>query len=327
MKMKYILASVAFTLSTAGAVAQEVKTDTLSTFLNPDKITIIETEKGSVIEVAQRDTVWRGVIDNKNEKPGNLSFRDYLAQRSNVDSNSKLVDLMIWGIDFSSKHDDKSKSDTNKKSKNGQKKNIPYYLSSPEVGGIGVGVNFANGANGFNIAPGKSYEVNWLYAVGYRLSFGSSAVTAGFGFTWRNYRLTDGTQFTADNGVLGLTQFSGDKAVRYSNLFTFNFQFPILFSQSFPSCAGRTRCEFVAGPILTVAAKANVTTRFFNEIGASEVWTGDITNQRRVGCDLFGAFGVPGLGKFYVRYSPFSTMRSGAPINFHSLSAGYIVLL
>lgn len=78
MKMKYILASVALTLSTTGAVAQEVKTDTLSTFLNPDKITIIETEKGSVIEVAQRDTVWRGVIDNKNEKPGNLSFRDYL---------------------------------------------------------------------------------------------------------------------------------------------------------------------------------------------------------------------------------------------------------
>lgn len=323
MKGKYILAMLTVAAAAAGASAQSEKRDTLSTFVNPDKVTIVETEKGSVIEVAQRDTVWRGVIDNKNEKPERMSFREYLAQSSEFFNNKTILDITVWAVGM--QQDDKEKDA--KRSAQKAKRPKRYYPTEFAMGGIGIGCDFVNGARGVNVAPGKSYEINWLTAAGYQIELGrKDGLLTGLGFSWRNYRLTDGRIFTTENGILDVGAAPDGKTMCYSNFTTFSMQVPMLWQHTIPVKRNSGfGFELSAGPILTFTPTAWVKSVLFDADGGREVWRGDITNQRRVAVDLFGAVGLPAIGSFYVRYTPMKVMATNAPFNFNTLTVGYML--
>lgn len=314
MKIKRIYSSLLSSLlvfSFCGVVnAQETPiNDSIVNFRDAERVVVIENSQGSIIDVVHNGMVYRSEIVNPNSKPGKLSFSEFMARLTSLDEDNPVV----GGL----------------KRKKSERDNKDHGISDYIIiQGFGLGFDWARNSTDsrLNVASGKSFELDWLYALGYQKSFGdgSQMLTMGVGFNWRNYQMSDGWCFTTYQGVLNIADGLSDRHVRSSNFHLFSMQAPILWNQALPIPLWDTRLELTGGPILTYTPSASVKTVSYGMEDDKRVDKFAVQNIRKFSVDLFGAVKVVSLGSFYVRYSPQGIMRSEAPLNFNPLTVGFM---
>lgn len=196
------------------------------------------------------------------------------------------------------------------------------------LAGLGLGMVCAPGAPAeMQLEPAKSFEINWLYALGVRYNIPWNAdVQLGMGFVWRNYRST----------VAGLRMVSGDMNVRFepwaegstgcnTAIKTFAMQFPLIYRQKTGVSILGNQLSVSAGAVLNVSTYASVKNGWIDTSGQKvrECFHG--VGQRKVTVDFIGVVGTHPVSAF-VRYSPQNVLTGDVSPRFKSLSAGLMLL-
>lgn len=207
--------------------------------------------------------------------------------------------------------------------------NSPWDLN---VGGPGIGwVNACGQPDGTGIEMGKSLEISWLnaLAVSYRMPWKSSRLTLGFGFTWRNYRIsTSQNRFIpTENGGVATGQYPDDVEAKGSRLKVFSLGVPLLWHQTLPFRFIGDNCSLRLGAVFNYNPHASMKTKWETPDGEKAEQVTDHIGQRRFTIDFMAALHI-GYGlNLYVKYSPNSVLRGSGQPSFTPLSSGLILFL
>lgn len=196
------------------------------------------------------------------------------------------------------------------------------------MAGLGLGMVCAPGAPvEMQLEPAKSFEINWLYALGVRYNTPWNAdVQLGMGFVWRNYRSTVAEQRMVSGDMnVRFEPWAEGSTGRNTAIKTFAMQFPLIYRQKTGVNILGNRLTFSAGAILNVSTYASVKSGWIDPAGQKvrECFHG--VGQRKVTVDFIGIVGTHPLSAF-VRYSPQSVLAGDASPRFKSLSAGLMFL-
>lgn len=192
------------------------------------------------------------------------------------------------------------------------------------IGGLGLGMVSAPGApKNMQLEMGKSFEINWLYALGlrYRTSW-DAHLSLGMGFVWRNYRSTVALRrMMAGNMNVDFGLWEPGSTGRHTAIKTFAMQFPLIYKQNTRVNILGSRLYCAAGAILGVSTYASVKSGWTDSDGQNvrECFHG--VGQRKVTVDFMAMAGAGFIGA-YVRYSPMDVLAGDASPRFKSLTAG-----
>lgn len=171
----------------------------------------------------------------------------------------------------------------------------------------------------------KSLEISWINALAVRYRNRGMSVSLGFGFDWRNYKITTSGHSLIPNGEGGLTtgQYPENTHSRSSRIKVFSFGLPLLYTQKIP----KTTLSITAGAILNFNTHASLKSWYTNSEGNHVEEYSEGFHHRRVTVDLFGSINFyKGCG-LYVRYSPQSVLQGHGSPQFNPLSAGLMLFL
>lgn len=292
MKAKTIIISAILATLTPVLASGET-TDTVTTIVGADHITITESSEGLKAIVSQDSTV--KVITQTYNNPGSV-----------VVSHMTESGLSITGR---RKHHNSS---------------VTWEAIS---GGLGVGFCAAPGApSAAGIEAGKSFELSWLniLAVQARNRHGNT-FSLGVGINWRNYRTTLDNRFTVTDGQVGIEGYPEGVEPRLSRIKVFSVQFPLLYRQQLPFGVTKERMSLSFGPIFNLNSHASVLSAWRDGDIKSEYKVNGI-NIRPFTIDLFASLHFWNFCSFYVRYSPYHAL-TGHQFNFHQLSTGLMFFM
>lgn len=198
------------------------------------------------------------------------------------------------------------------------------------VGGPGIGwVNACGQPDGMNAEMGKSLEISWLnvISVRYRLPWHTSTISFGFGFDWRNYRISTGeTRFIpTDAGGVALGGYPEGVEPEGSRLKVFSMGVPIVWHQSLPFKIFGNDFSFGIGAVFNYNSHASLKTKWLMSDGAKAEQTSDHIGHRRFTVDFLATVRVWGGISLYVRYSPNSVLRGAGQPKFTPLSSGIVL--
>lgn len=291
----YILLVITFTLiigTCTNSHAQEAA-DTLLRVDKPSRIVITESSRGSVISVSGT-----GEDDNFQTTVN----ADYPENASVTSTQSVKTDFPIQlpGI------------------KN-RKKGWTCY-----VDGITIGLSDPSGiGRNAGLQWSKSIEIGWLdcLAVGY--SWGKTAISLGFGFDWRNYKITTSDRYLTTTQSKGIewaeaSRLPEGSILKNSRLKVFSLQLPLLFRAQIPNSCLRLKL----GPIFNFNTHASILTRYTDINGNdNEIFSKNL-GQRTFTVDFFGSLSINSIVGVFVRYSPMKVMNSPDGLNFRPLTIG-----
>lgn len=152
--------------------------------------------------------------------------------------------------------------------------------------------------NSFELGIGSVGEVRW------RPWRRGPQFSAGIGFGMRRYNLQDGLRFVKSDDRLEILPSGSDKVDR-SRLTVWNFQIPLMVSQSIGAHGG-----LQLGCILNLNTYGRASTRWKErKMTHSETCKG--INQRLLTADLLAIIGFPGNIGAYARWSPMTMFADG----------------
>lgn len=187
-----------------------------------------------------------------------------------------------------------------------------------ECGGLGLGfVNAVNAPAAMNVNMASSYEVfiDHIVGISCRPWRNGTSFLLGFGFGWRNYRMTGTNRFVQENGFISLGGYEEGADVQFSRLKMFSLMFPIMFRQELGK-----GFDFSAGPVLNVNVHGSMKTKY--KLGDDKIEnSSDDIHQRKVTVDLMAQLNYKAIG-FYVKYSPCKILDESYGPEFRHLSAG-----
>lgn len=194
--------------------------------------------------------------------------------------------------------------------------------------GLGLGMISATGAPaGMQLEMGKSFEINWLYALGvrYRTTWNAD-LSLGMGFAWRNYRSTVAPlRMVSGDMNVGFEPWAEGSTGRHTAIKVFTMQFPLMYTQLTNVKIFGNRLKASAGAVLNVSTYASVKNGWTDTDGQSvrECFHG--VGQRKATVDFIGVVGTQPLS-VYLRYSPQSVLAGNTSPRFKSLSVGLMLL-
>ena len=288
------IATVAMT--TAEAMAQTELTDTLIKVDTPSKLTITENEKGMkvTVEGSQGD-----------DKFNVSTFTEYTPDASVTASKNPTkkdwLDRWADGI-------------VQKKTKGGCSWNLI-------MSGVTIGlINPINQEPVGGLQWSKSFEISWLSCIGVMYGNHRASISLGFGFDWRNYKITTSDKCLVANGDKGIEWGSYPSGTRGKNsrLKVFSLQLPLLWTWRIP----KSSLEFKCGPIFNFNTYASLKTAYEDEDGNKMEDFTKAISPRRFTLDFFGSLSYSHAIGLYVRYSPMKVMDAPNTLNFQPLSVG-----
>lgn len=263
--------------------------DTIIVIRNPEQVIIEKGESHFGVEVQGREADPDFRYSHKMEVSPNSSV---ITEEKNINWDFKVPFL-------------------NKKEKNRPKDEF-------QVGGIAFGlVNAVNAAQGINVDMGASYELmadrllNWEY---YPWRNGTS-FSIGFGFCWRNYRMTGKTSFIKENENLVLGEYPEGADIKFSRIKVFSLTVPLMFNQVIYH-----RISFSVGPVINFNTHGSLKTRYKLD-GKKVKLTDNNIHQNRVTVDFMAQLKFNDIG-FYVKYSPSNVLNTEYGPKFSSMSTG-----
>ncbi len=206
-------------------------------------------------------------------------------------------------------------------SKSGSKGEVELLSS-----GFGIGfVNAVDAPAGMGINMSRSIELNWSDAVGLGVNFHHRhQLTAGIGFLWRNYRMTDQTRFVEDGqGLISLQPYPAGANPKFSRLHVFYTTVPLKYIYR-----ARHGWKFGLGPEFAFNAGCNkhtrtIKTRYKMNGQKMKDMTRDVhVNSFNVNLMAHVAWKEVGL---YVRYSPNNVFDKDYGPEFQSFSVGLML--
>ncbi|MCQ2196415.1 MAG: outer membrane beta-barrel protein [Bacteroidaceae bacterium] len=196
-----------------------------------------------------------------------------------------------------------------------------------EVGG-NIGIGFTGTTStpaGMSTNMGSSIEVDWSNLVGVNLRFNkNNKIGLGFGLLWRNYRMTNQTQFVQDdNGQIELASYPTGANPKFSRLHSFNLTMPLLYTHRW-----NNGWAITAGPELcfkTNKDKYNsIKTRYeLNGEKYKDISKGVHFNPVTV--NVLASVMYKSVG-IYARYSPMNVLNSDFGPSFQSFTVGIRLL-
>ena len=261
--------------------------DTIIVVNNAKKVTIEKTRNSMDVKV-------EGTSDNP----------DYFySQRMEVDSTAAFITKeknADWDftIPFINKKDEKHRMDLC-------------------VGGFGFGlVNALDAPDEMDVDMGASYELSLdqFFRFNYNL-LPSTSVSAGFGMTWRNYRMTGRTRFIKDGDNLVLVGYPEGADIKFSRLKVFSLTVPFMINQ----WLGK-QIVLSVGPVVNFNTHASLKTRYTLN-GEKVKETDKSIHQSKVTIDLMAKLRFSSLG-VYVKYSPSDMLNTEFGPKFRSFSTG-----
>lgn len=291
--MKKTILIAAMIYAAAAANAQE-RPDTILSVSNPSSVTITETPAGF------------GVAVVTNTEDGE-SRSDY----SESFDHPVKVDARRWRSRISLTSSKKSQWDLS-------------------VGGPGIGwVNACGQPDGMNIEMGKSLEISWLHALAftYKMPWRTSWLSLGFGFDWRNYRMSTGeTRFvSAENGGVAIGEYPEGAIPKGSRLKVFSMGVPLLWHQRLPFRMFGDPCVVSLGAVFNYNSHASMKTKWEMPDGSKAEQKTNHIGHRRFTVDLIGLVRIWSGINLYVRWSPNSVLRGSGQPRFTPLSSGIIL--
>lgn len=195
------------------------------------------------------------------------------------------------------------------------------------IGGIHFGFVDALGAPAaMDQQMGRSFElgIDECLGFGWHNKGFTTKIGAGIGVNWRNYRLTGDTRYLLSDGMISLGDYPEGTTPQFSNLKVFTVQFPIYWSQVFPSVRpfGKHSLGMRFAVNLNWNSHASLTTRYLLPDGYRAKESTKQVGQRPFSVDLqLSLFPFDWIG-FYVKYSPMDVLKDGRGPSFSTLSTG-----
>ncbi|MCM1400691.1 MAG: hypothetical protein NC189_01610 [Bacteroides sp.] len=196
-------------------------------------------------------------------------------------------------------------------------------LSGPSVGWV----NAVGQPAGLGIEMGKSMEISWLnmLAVVYKLKH--SELSVGFGFDWRNYRISTGVHRfagTPEGGVC-VEPYPEGSTPHGSRLKVFSMGIPVLWRQILPfNTLDGHRFSITAGVVLNYNSHGSMLAKWTTADGRDAEYRTNHIGQRRFTIDFLGIIHLGWGINAYVRYSPNTVLRGTGQPRFRPLSTGLL---
>ncbi|EJX09324.1 hypothetical protein, secreted [gut metagenome] len=201
----------------------------------------------------------------------------------------------------------------------GKKKQKMLEKNTTDVcfGGFGFGLVSAVGADdGVKVDMGASFELSMdhLLSIHYNLTH-STYVSAGFGMTWRNYRMTGRNRFIQNVDNLQVGPYPEGAQIDFSRLKVYSLTVPLMLHQYL------NRDIVVSfGLVINFNTHASLKTRYVLD-GEKVCEKSNNIHHNRLTLDLMAKFRFRTLG-LYVKYSPTNVLNTEFGPKFRSLSTG-----
>lgn len=293
MKLNIIIFSAALLCSSTGLTAQ-TPADTLSKVTDATRLIITENPDGVKIKILRSENgdTLSELIQRSFDGPVLLEQRNWHSSLGHEISNSN------WDLC---------------------------------MGGPGIGwISSAGQPSGMGAEMGKSLEISWLNMISlkYTMPCKTSGLSIGFGFDWRNYRITtSGSRFAAtDNGGIAIAPYPEGVTAHGSRLKVFSMGIPILWTQSLPfRTIDRRRFCMSAGVVLNYNSHGSLLTQWTDADGNKVKHKTNHIGQRRFSVDLIALAKIAWGLNLYVRYSPQTVLRGPDQPKFRPFSTGLIL--
>ena len=302
---KNILLAASIILGTCGfsTYAQTEQTDTLEigiddtefnfnqrTVVKPDSVVIVEDGEQFAIQIFGEE--------------GNPDYQ-YSYQRDNNDNTNENISENGWDIDIPVVSD---MMKTDKK---------PSRFSF-DVGGLGFGfVDALDAPANMDVKMHSSYEIfiDHLVGIRYRPTRQTASFLVGFGFGWKNFRMTELNRFVKDGNTLGITAYPEGADPKFSRIKKFSLSIPVMFQQEL----GKD-FSISAGAVVNFNTHASMKTKYILD-GEERTYTDDNIHQRKVTVDIMGQINFKEVG-LYVKYCPQDILDKTFGPAFNSISTG-----
>ncbi len=279
-------------------VLQAGRVDTVANVAKPHKVVIYEKKSGGVV-----------VDVTGSEKSKKFTYRystDY--SKMNNDSIEENLDLKLPFLPSTGKENRRCVNKVTVES---------FYA-------IGLHYGFMNmaGTPSGTAKMGESAELGLLCPISFAVRFPHEfTLVTGFGFGWKNYRLSSEQMFAKDEaGDVVITRYGEGTYHRLSRLKLFYLDVPLMFKKSLG------RFAVSAGAVLNFNVHGTILSRYrIEQEGNTEVKrVDDGIGQRKVTADLMATAEFSDFG-LYVKYNPSTVLKTNGKVpDFRSFSVGFI---
>lgn len=260
------------------------------TMRNPNDVTVIESEKGVILEFS----------DTTGVKQQYTFLPDKSSDRTIISYTGLRKD---FGLELH------------------QSGELILSLSSQ-----GLGLGFATPVSSnydMNISMGRSLEVNWLSILSIAVNYGRHRMTAGLGIQELLLETRGDSYFEKNpDRTITMTPFKENQTDRSSKFQFFSLQVPLLYKYRF---GHKNDWHVDVGPIVNFNTGGHISTNWREGDKRYTVRTGKL-GLRPVTLDGFLAFGWQGLS-IYARYAPMQRLKDYTGMKFGTFSTGIIVFL
>lgn len=202
--------------------------------------------------------------------------------------------------------------------KNKKDRNHRCHYDSPSLGNFGVGlVNAVSAAPGVDVDMAASYEfmIDHLISWEYSPWRNGSSLSIGFGFDWRNYRMTSKNMFFKDNNNIAIGAYPENADVQFSRIKVFSLTVALTYTQHIYD-----KVYLSLGPVINFNTHASLKTRY--KIDGEKVKdTDNNVHQSPITVDLMANLRFKSVG-LYFKYSPTNVLDTDYAPKFKSMSAG-----
>lgn len=209
----------------------------------------------------------------------------------------------------------------------------PGYSSNWDLcmGGPGLGwTNACGQPDGTGIEMGKSLEISWLnmLSLKYTMPWKNSNISIGFGFDWRNYRIsTSDVRFiSTENGGITTGLYPEGAKGHGSRLKVFSMGIPVLWGQSIPvRTMDGSHFYMSVGAVFNYNSHGSLLTKWTDADGNEVKEKTNHIGQRRFSMDLIAIVKIGWGLNLYARYSPQTVLRGAGQLKFRPFSTGLIL--
>ena len=172
-----------------------------------------------------------------------------------------------------------------------------------------------------SIDMGQSFEIEWGNVISSKVRVGKKDfMRIGFGFDWRNYRVTGFKMFQKDGqGVITMQDYPEGVEPKFSRIHTFSLAIPLKYYHYF-----NKHIYFAVGPELYFTPYGSLKTRYYENDESKKITAGNV-HQNRLSLGLGAEINIHHLGIYY-KYNPFNVLRSSYGPKFSTMTVGLKVV-
>lgn len=233
------------------------------------------------------------------------------SKKVSSNSSTETIEEKDWSLGFLYGIHRKEKS----KARSKVRSKVGYSGASFSLGLVSA----VSASSDINVDMSKSIEIasEPFLSTTYFLGAGwHHGLTIGFGFGWKNFRMTGTNRFYMNGEQLLVGPYPTEAtSTKFSRIKIFSWRIPLEYEY-------RSRLfGFGIGPVVNFNTYGSIKTRYYTNAGKQKDLTKHI-NQVPVTVDLKARIDVKGLMGFYVKYSPCHVIKSDFGPSFNSWTFG-----